>query len=43
MQINKNCTRVVVKIFNSKLELDLKFLKEKISNINDEIKAKIKE
>ena len=43
IQINKNCIEIVAKILKSKLELDLKFLKEKNKSTNDVIKAKIKE
>ena len=43
IQIKKNCNEIVAKILKSKLELDLKLLKLKISNANDVIKAKIKE
>ena len=43
MQIKKNCVEIVAKILNSIIELDLKFLKQRISNTKDVIKAKIKE
>ena len=43
MQINKNCIEIVAKTLKSKLELDLKFLKQIISNTHDVIKAKTKE
>tara|TARA_B100000131_G_scaffold89997_1_gene86676 strand:- start:151 stop:276 length:126 start_codon:yes stop_codon:yes gene_type:complete len=41
--MKKNCNEIVTRIFKSKLELDLKLLKQKISKANDVIKAKIKE
>ena len=43
MQIKRNCIEIVAKMLKSKLLLDLKFLKQKISNTNDVTNAKIKE